>query len=529
MNAIQLIIELKSSLLVASTHYGDENSRISLDYIPGSTIKGAVIYQFIKQNPFTDQDIYSKDATFRKYFFDDQVIFLNAYPYQSTFFNHPRSIPVPFSWQTEKHNLEEQNNNRGVYDFALDIVDLNQAKAEPRKFFWQAPEGMGDGKIRYPLISPKMVSTVHNMSVHPHIKNPESSTVFRYDVIAPRQVFCSYILCKDEDLTKAIEPFIPTGSVFLGGSRNARYGHTHITKVEVENWEEFESQADGTEDEIIITLLSDMILKNSSGEPSFDFSLALQNHLKMTTKPKPVRAFIKTGIAGGFNRKWGLPIIQDPVILKGSCFVYRKNEFSNLNTLTYDTRWGLGERIADGFGRIGINLVSIASFRTYVPSIEIPETAAASSESEYLIKRFIEKTIQERINQKLLSYLEEVVSTKPPENNQLNKIRILAKQAIRSPLDQNLEIKHFFQNKNIKEDAFLQFDRRFLNIKGERYTWRAWIIKLIQEADGFTQLAFGNPDYQVLGETYNPDQAKKAEVAYQMIEAVAAKVIKDKE
>jgi len=215
------------------------------------------------------------------------------------------------------------------------------------------------------------------------------------------------------------------------------------------------------------------------------------------------------------------------VILKGSCFVYHKNEFSDLNTLKSDTQWGLGERISDGFGRIGINLVGNASFETYIPSIEASETAPVSSESEYLIKQFIEKTIQKRIDQKLLSYLAEVESTNPPENTQLNKIRILAKQAVRSPLDENLEISRFFEA-NMKELAFLQFDRRFLVIRHEKYTWRAWIIKMIKDADGFAQLGFQKQDYQVLGESYTPDQAKKAEVAYRIIEAVADKVIKEK-
>ena len=194
MNAIQLIIELKSSLLVASTHYGDENSRISLEYIPGSTIKGAVIHQFVKQDTFTDQDIYSKDATFRKYFFDDQVIFLNAYPYNSTFLDQTRAIPLPLSWQTEKQNLEEQNNEREDFDYAYDDdADLNQAKTEPRKFFWQVPERISDAHtISFNLH--QMISTVHNMSVHPHIKKPDSSTVFRYDVIAPKQVLFLYPL-----------------------------------------------------------------------------------------------------------------------------------------------------------------------------------------------------------------------------------------------------------------------------------------------------------------------------------------------
>ena len=118
-------------------------------------------------------------------------------------------------------------------------------------------------------------------------------------------------------------------------------------------------------------------------------------------------------------------------------------------------------------------------------------------------------------------------STTPPENTQLNKIRILAKQAVRSPLDENLEISRFFEA-NMKELAFLQFDRRFLVIRHEKYTWRAWIIKMIKDADGFAQLGFQKQDYQVLGESYTPDQAKKAEVAYRIIEAVADKVIKEK-
>ena len=48
MHAIKIVITLNSPLLIAGPENGDENRRISLDYIPGSTIKGVIIKEYLK-------------------------------------------------------------------------------------------------------------------------------------------------------------------------------------------------------------------------------------------------------------------------------------------------------------------------------------------------------------------------------------------------------------------------------------------------------------------------------------------------
>jgi CRISPR-associated protein Csx10 len=529
MKAIHLIIELKSPLLVAGVHYGDENSRISLDYVPGSTIKGAVISQFLRNNKLDNDVMHKSDSDARKVFFDDKVRFLNAYPYTDVFPGYPRALPVPASWYIEKSDKENQNDDRQVWDFAVEVTDLEQGKTEPRKYFWQVVEEIDDDKKRYPLVSPSMVSSVHNMSVKPHIKSSDNSTVFRYDVLAAGQVFCAYILAKDETLLDQVDKYIPTGSVFLGGSRGARYGHTEFIKNTVDNWKEYDSHNDSTGDEVSFTLLSDLILKNASGESSFDFSEALKEKLGLKEKPTPIRAFVKTGATGSFNRKWGLPTIQDQIISKGSCFVYKKDDHLSPDAEAVKNLvvWGLGEHQSDGFGRIAVNLGSEDTFYSYTPNESNGSNLELSEESKRLVARVADKQLQERVENEILSYLQKVQVNSQPENAQLNKLRILARQAARNPEAADLEIKGFFEN--LKEEAFLQFDRRHIKVSGKQITWHAWVDGLIKNPDGIRELELSEPDWTFFGEIIPPTASKKAEIAYRLIDAVAAKAIKTKE
>jgi RAMP superfamily. len=78
MKAIKVVITLNSPLLIARPENGDENSRTSLDYIPGSTIKGVVIKHYLqqKQTSITDDAMQKADSDIRKFFFSNQLQFL---------------------------------------------------------------------------------------------------------------------------------------------------------------------------------------------------------------------------------------------------------------------------------------------------------------------------------------------------------------------------------------------------------------------------------------------------------------------
>ena len=478
MKAIELVIKLQSPLLIARTHFGDENSRVSLDYIPGNTIKGAVIQQYLMQNSIGEEEMQDADSNVRKLFFSDAVRFLNAYPYDEAFTDHPRSLPVPFSWFVEKKDKENQNNNRAVWDFAVQPADLEQAKNEPRNYFWQQAEGDKESGFRFALVSPGMTSSVHNMSVQPHIKSQQNSTVFRYEVLKASQAFCTYIIADDDSLLALVDKFIPTGSVYLGGSRGARYGHTEFVKNIITNWSEYSMSNSESNKLVTFTLISDVILRNGSGEPTFDFRQALTEKMGPKQSVTPVRSFVKTGTVGTFNRKWGLPTLQDQVILKGSCFVFEfdpqlEPESEQIESLV---KMGIGERLSDGFGRVALNLSSIESFVSYTPEIRQNKVLSLSEDSKPLLKRMATKHLESCVDDAILAYLQTIQFNKDrqPENSQLNKLRILSKQAIRDPKNGSLTFENFFKGLR-KENAYLQFDRTHIWVNGKQITWLSWI------------------------------------------------------
>ena len=70
---------------------------------------------------------------------------------------------------------------------------------------------------------------------------------------------------------------------------------------------------------------------------------------------KPLRAFQSMKIIGGFNRKWGLPLVQTPALRAGSVFVYKPGDIDKETIKKYLDK-GIGERRVEGFGRIAVNL-----------------------------------------------------------------------------------------------------------------------------------------------------------------------------
>ncbi|MCB0086236.1 MAG: hypothetical protein KDE47_35085, partial [Caldilineaceae bacterium] len=79
MIAIQYTITLLEPLL-ASGIEGDPNTKRSLDYIPGSMIRGALIGQYLRQQRRNLLD--ANDYKERRLFLDEKTRFLNAYPWQ---------------------------------------------------------------------------------------------------------------------------------------------------------------------------------------------------------------------------------------------------------------------------------------------------------------------------------------------------------------------------------------------------------------------------------------------------------------
>src|SRR5207253_4534369 len=113
--------------MLATGLEGDPNAGVSLPYIAGSVVRGAVIGLFLQHNSQKDLAVAERDL-----FFNDQVRFLNAYPLVEVSNNElpKRSLPTPLSWHKEKDGKEiygGEDADRNIYDFAK----TNAKKEDP--------------------------------------------------------------------------------------------------------------------------------------------------------------------------------------------------------------------------------------------------------------------------------------------------------------------------------------------------------------------------------------------------------------
>ena len=186
---------------------------------------------------YSDDLMQNPDSECSKTSFSDDILFLNGYLYSENIPSAPRALPTPTSWYIEKVDKEEQNIHRQIWDFALDRHELDQAKTEPRRYFWCFREENGNNFWQYSLGSTDFMTMVHNASTDPHKKGRGTSTVFRYKLINSGQSFCAYVVVKEERELESLFSLIPEGKVWLGASSQAGSGETNFSKEKVLIWE----------------------------------------------------------------------------------------------------------------------------------------------------------------------------------------------------------------------------------------------------------------------------------------------------
>lgn len=421
MNALTFNITLQQPLLIGQVGSGEENSSLSVDYIAGSTLRGALIGRYLQAHGDFDFDKLPDDSPIRRLFFNGEVTFLNAYLQDD---QEQRSLPTPQSWKVEKD--ETDIDHATVIDAAIgDLAALDDPKSLKHR-----PYCAIDGEI-LTLYKPKRQSGLHNASTERYVKREGDSFVFRYDALAPGQTFCGVILSADTTLLDQIEGLLEEPNLFLGGSRSAGYGHTVLSAVaQCPDWQEYivPTVDDPPDGKITLTLLSDAILRNAYGQFTTDL-LALP--AIQTLQVEPTAGFVSTGLTGGFNRKWGLPMPQAPVLRAGSVWTFPKTAELALQTLVEN---GIGERRGEGFGRIAVNWQQHKVLGAQKP-IREPQprrTVVLNGTSQTVATRMVERLYRQQLEQMLLNALFQkqlAIGGAVPENSQLSRLRIVVRQA----------------------------------------------------------------------------------------------------
>lgn len=414
MKAITYLIRLTEPLLATQANSGEPNSAVSFPYVPGSMIRGALIRQYLngKSRQF---DLAANDEA-RELFFDGQVQYLNAYPYDVR--RKQRLLPKPFSWFVEKDALDDPQ--AVIHDFAIAKPTLDKPKSPRGEFVELIGGNVG-------LMMPERQINVHNFTAQPGRKQEGVSQVYRYDALAAGQTFAGAVVAVNGVDLSAIEKWLnDAAAMVLGGSHTGGYGRVEISSVKtVPNWTEFQSgnSASGRQ---ILTFLSDAIIRTPDGQ----VSAALARLLGLA--PKEVKAFQKTRVVGGFNRKWGLPLPQTEAIQAGSVFCLP--EGVDTAVLQDWVENGVGERRAEGYGRVALNWhTQPTRNQTKIKPRHIaPPQLTAKSKA--LAKQMANRRLRSDLERKLAKVLEEhrirLSGLKTVSPSQLSRVRLAARHAL---------------------------------------------------------------------------------------------------
>lgn len=502
MNALIFKLHLLQPVLATQPESGEENSATAFGFIPGSMIRGALIAEYARRN---FKSHLATDTTARKLFFDGSVRFLNAYPWHSV--SKARMLPRPHSWFTPKDQASKPTAE--IWDLAVTEKELQGAAKNPSGEFCILDKGNTE------LHTLARQVNVHNASDDPIVKSEDTSTVYRYDAIAPDQVLsCAIVAEQPGDLVKLKD--LLKEELVLGGSHTASYGRVHVLQIETENdWQEYVADTD-LSGKVIVTLLSDTIIRSSNGQVDGNLDQAIASALGLISLEHK-GSFQRMRLVGGFNRKAGLPLPQSWAIQAGSVFVYSATE-ANAAALRLLAEKGIGERRAEGFGCFAVNMTTREKLdaKRYVPT-QSHESIPLSEESKELARVMAQRRLRTLLENKLIEAVNGAKLTRVPENAQLSRVRTSAQQAlVTKNLDEVITLM-----KGLKA-AKKQFERA----RVDNEPMLEWILARASQKDIEEKMKIGTAPPRIAGQLVELSPEMKVEYTARMIDAMMKKAIK---
>ncbi len=422
MKALLYRLHLLEPVLVSQAGAGEENSAVGFAYIPGSALRGALASKWLAKHPGVDL---AADPTARAWFLDGTVCYLNAYPA----LDGQRSLPVPASWFVEKEQVDDERAT--IYDLAVASppgkLQVKPPKGGPFCVVEQSePEEIGEeSESQATVISVERFDQVH-IALEDVNRRGEGNQVFRYEALAPGQDFIGVVVAPEGQDLSEIRALLAEGSLLLGTAQLAGYGRVAVEVLDEisSGWREC-SPYRRTDGRLVVTLLSPAILRSDNGQIGWDGGQALARSLGLPTDAELVATFGKTSLMGGYNRKWSLPLPQAWALMAGSVFVFKADHIDP-DALQHALDRGIGERCAEGFGRIAINWQTAATIaRRPRESYDETEAAALSETSRKLAREMAQRRLRAELNRALVQRVGQEAANvqSPPTNAQLSAIR----------------------------------------------------------------------------------------------------------
>jgi CRISPR-associated protein Csx10 len=549
MRAILYRLTLREPLLATSLQ-GDPNSSVSLSYVSGSLVRGALIQHYIRKY---EKAQLLEDADARRLFIDGSTRYLHAYPLTTQ--SNQRSLPTPRSLLRRKHaELNEKEDQIELLDASHpDCNPMARAQFE-RPDLSQQPDMLKSLSVPFCAslgatiytYRPERTIAVHiqrNPIKGRSLRNPARNNtlvseqqlpdgaVFRYDALAPEQQFGGIVLVENDDDAATIEMLLTElGTCWLGRSRSAQYGKTTISDITSnDQWRECNPDDPATPaltaddgDLHSVTFLSDALLRDRAGNPTTCLdSKTLAAYLELSEGAVIIdeqHSFSATTEISGFNRFWKLPLAQEYALAAGSVISFRlKQPLSAEQVIKLEQR-GLGARRAEGFGRIAFNWRDTLERQAKKGAIATAPIASSATNrlaehSKVLAKRMARQLYERSVEQSIVEFVKDTSVSQPPENSQLGRLRMLVRQALPTS-DVEFVRTHFAE---FKSTARNQFARARLGDE----SFGEWIEHLLVDP-GHVWTQFNNFNFNAQKIADQVAERNDRQVALQLLAAVLA-------
>jgi CRISPR-associated protein Csx10 len=521
--------------LLATRIAGDPNSGVSYPYVPGSMVRGAMVTAYMQEKALAALDAGAEEA--RRLFFDGRARYLNAYPLDA---RGGRTLPTPRSL------FHVKGEETPIYDFALEtIYEVNDEKVqfvaaakESQPFCW-----IDDDQVFF--IAPERRVNVHTQRERVKGRATEGGgAVFQYDALEEGQAFAGWVLV-DEDADVGLVSSLLQRIYRFGGSSNSGYGRVSVevdTPQDAQAWREIPERIAPIDagETFVVTLLSDTLVRDAiTGQYTWDLQPTLQRLLGVEIErvqpaagEEEQRSVWRLEEVGGFNRAWGLPLPQAQAIAGGSAFIFRAGATISPEAIARAEWRGIGERRAEGFGRLAFNWQAEAKLTKVKPpkvsaisqpALKLDGVAheMAQQMAERMLRRELDGMLRKAINNV------RVPERLPISNAQLSRLRVIVREALPHGDVARLQ-KYLEENVKTRRSVRDQFDRTRL---GQERLSRWLEERLSQPTTVWDKLGAQNLSKRIGTNVQVSTQGNEAlarEYTIRLIDGVLAKLAKER-
>lgn len=323
-NYLKIMLQNTEPVRIVDDSTSQSGQTVTLRYIPGTAIRGAVINALAQEEDFEE---------IKKSLFSDKIRYLNAYLTDG----EQELIPSPKGFYEDK---TEQKGKKKIDNVVL-CGEFSEGKkrAALGRFCY-----MDEDCVHY-----CNVDTGSDLRIK---INDEKQNLFRHEYICVGYTFTAYIAVEDESLKDRIKDVF-SGNLVLGNARSAGLGKCRVIRCEYTDrlpYEQYLPMED-QKNECYMILLSGTVMRDEKGELCGLNLKTLEEKMGVSDLRISYCATSTVDVRG-YNRKWGTRTPSTVMYEQGSVFHLMYNGTFTIEKMRALCDRGIGIRLNEGFGRV---------------------------------------------------------------------------------------------------------------------------------------------------------------------------------